>query len=156
VVPHDLSRELSGDNKPEGTFSLASRAVCLIGTGQKKENKWMNDVLQAIDRTRLSPVEKRERRNELLSGEKNWWYPAIFPTLFGPHGPPDENWSCDSEVDRFEQARLLAIIPSEPIELLPSLGTLNFFARKAQRLIRLGYRDSLRAVCDEAHGRALV
>jgi hypothetical protein len=141
---------------PRVHFLSQAELSALSEREQKKENKWMNDVLQAIDRTRLSPVEKRERRNELLSGEKNWWYPAIFPTLFGPHGPPDENWSCDSEVDRFEQARLLAIIPSEPIELLPSLGTLNFFARKAQRLIRLGYRDSLRAVCDEAHGRALV
>jgi hypothetical protein len=128
---------------------------------QNSESKWMKAVIQAIKRTKTPTDEKRKRLAELHSGNQNYWLPLIFPDLFDRACSLEEGRACSLQerihndpCTEFDRTTLLAIIPSEPLQMIKYSGTLNFFARKAHRLMRIGYKNVLETLRHEAYATA--
>jgi hypothetical protein len=143
----------SAPTNPRARFLSVAELKQLSEQEQVRENTWRERIIAALERTSVPAVEKMKRLEDLDSNVPNYWFPLIFPHLFGPEGPPEEN--CQSELgSELERVKLLPIIPSEPLERIRYAGTLNFFAGAAHKGMRRGYSDALEAIRREAHAAA--
>jgi predicted acylesterase/phospholipase RssA len=122
------------------------------------ESRRIFDIAERLERDLLD----YEKANKLF---RAWHNARLVALKKARNAPADEinllNTFRGQDIDKptvlretnfLEGSELVAIIPSAPIDVPPRFvtGTMNFCAKKAQRLIRLGYKDALEQLRCEA------